>query len=239
MSSSASAWAVIVAAGGGRRFGANVPKQFALLAGRPLLLWTLAPFLDHPALEGLTVVLPPEHAKRPPPWLQGLRSGAISLVAGGPARTDSVRLGLASVPEHVELVVVHDGARPLVTGRMISQVLERAGPEFGAVAGRPVSDSLKEADAEGHIERSLSRERLWWAETPQVFPRALLVEAHRRAEAEGFSASDCAGLCERYGVASVLVEISEPNPKVTNPDDMRLIEAWLRAREAGTVGPGS
>lgn len=190
-------------------------------------------------MEGLTVVLPAEHAEAPPTWLQGLRSGRIEIVAGGPARTDSVRLGLATVPDQVELVVVHDGARPLVTRRMISQVLERAGLEFGVVAGRRVTDSLKEADAEGRIERSLSRERLWRAETPQVFPRGLLVDAHRRAETEGFSASDCAGLCERYGVPSVLVEISEPNPKVTNPDDMRLVEAWLRARDAGTDGPGS
>ncbi len=203
------------------------------------MLWTLAPFRDHPALEGLTVVLPQEQADRPPPWLQGLLSDAIGLVAGGPTRTDSVRLGLAGVPERVGLVMVHDGARPLVTRRMISQVLERAGPDLGAVAARPVTDSLKAADAEGRIERSLNRERLWRAETPQAFPRALLVEAHRRARDEGFAASDCAGLCERYGVPSVLVEISEPNPKVTNVDDVRLVEAWLQARQAGTDGPGS
>ncbi len=239
MSSSASAWAVIVAAGEGKRFDAGVPKQFALVAGQPLLLWTLAPFRDHPSLDGVTVVVPPDYSERPPSWLQLLRAGGVSVVAGGQARTDSVRLGLASVPAHVELVVVHDGARPLVTARMISRVLERAGPELGAVAGRRVTDSLKEADAEGRIVHSLSRERLWRAETPQVFPRARLVEVHQRAEAEGFRASDCAALGERYGVASVLVEISEPNPKVTTPDDLRLVEAWLRAHGATPGGSGS
>ncbi len=239
MSSSASAWAVIVAAGEGKRFGADVPKQFAPLAGQPVLLWTLAPFQNHPGLSGVSVVVPPEHAERPPSWLQRVRTAGVKVVGGGQERTDSVRLGLASVPVHVEFVLVHDGARPLVTGRMISRVLERARPGHGVVAGRRVTDSLKEADAEGRIVRSVDRERLWRAETPQLFPRALLVEVHRRAEADGFTASDCAALGERYGVASVLVEIAEPNPKVTNADDLTLVEGWLRARGGVLEEPGS
>lgn len=225
-----------MAAGAAKRFGAEVPKQFALLAGQPLVLWALAPFRDHPAVDGVTVVVPPGYAEQPPPWLQRLAASGVTVVAGGQTRTDSVRLGLASVPAAVELAAVHDGARPLVTEGVITRVLEKAGREHGAVAARRVTDSLKEADAKGRIVRSLDRERLWRAETPQVFPRGLLVEVHRRAEADGVRASDCAALGERYGVASVLVEVSEPNPKVTSRDDLRLVEAWLQARHSVREG---
>ncbi len=230
MPSSTSAWAVIVAAGEGRRFGTTVPKQFTSLAGQPLVLWTLAPFRDHPAIDGVTLVVPPGYVERPPPWLRRLDEQGVAVVAGGEQRSDSVRLGLAAVPTDMKLVAVHDGARPLISEDVISRVLERAGPERGAIAARRVTDSLKEADEAGQIERSLSRARLWRAETPQVFPLKLLLEVHQRAAAEGVHASDCAALCERYGVAAVLVEVEEPNPKITSPDDLRWAEAWLRMR---------
>ncbi len=230
MPSSPNAWAVIVAGGQGRRFGATVPKQFAPLAGQPLVLWTVSPFRDHPAIDGVTLVLPPDYVKRPPPWLRRLEDNGVAVVAGGERRSDSVRLGLAAVPPDVELVAVHDGARPLISEEVISRVLERAGPERGAIAARRMTDSLKEADESGQIVRSLSREHLWRAETPQVFPLKLLLEVHRRAESEGVHASDCAALCERYGVVAVLVEVEQPNPKITSPDDMRWAEAWLRMR---------
>ncbi|UCC72626.1 MAG: 2-C-methyl-D-erythritol 4-phosphate cytidylyltransferase [Gemmatimonadota bacterium] len=240
MSSSASNWAVIVAAGRGRRFGSGAPKQFTPLAGKPLVLWAVDAFRSHRSFSGVTVVLPREFVDQPPAWLQDLVSGGVILAAGGAERTDSVRHGLATVPEQVELVAVHDGARPLISGGDISRVVEKAGPRRGAIAARRVADSLKVADAEGRMLRAVSRENLWRAETPQVFPRELIVEIHRRAESEGVVASDCAGLCERYGVDVVLVEIDAPNPKVTRRRDLQFVEAMLaqQGRAAGGAANG-
>jgi 2-C-methyl-D-erythritol 4-phosphate cytidylyltransferase len=232
MSSSAN-WAVIVAAGRGIRFGAGEPKQFAALAGRPLVLWSVDVFRAHPAFAGVTLVLPPESVAAPPVWLSRLVSKRFSLAAGGPARCDSVRLGLATVPDEIEYVAVHDGVRPLISSSAITRVLEMAGPGRGAVAARRVTDSLKETDATGRVLRAVNRENLWRAETPQVFPRGPIIDVHRRAEADGVVASDSAGLCERYGLDVVLVEIEDPNPKVTRPTDLQVAEALL-ARQGGS-----
>lgn len=231
MPSSASAWAVIVAAGEGRRFGRGEPKQLAPLAGKPLLLRALDPFRGHPRIDGVTLVLPQRIRRDPPDWLEGLESDGVRLATGGPTRTDSVRLGLASIPPEVGIVTIHDGVRPLITAAGISRVLAAVSSGRGAIAGRPVTDSLKEVDGAGRIVRSLSREGIWCAETPQAFPRALIEEVHRRADSEGATASDCAALFERYGFPIVMVELEEPNLKITRPADLELAEAWIRSNE--------
>lgn len=237
MNSSGKAWAVIVAGGKGRRFGSELPKQFAPLSGKPVLAWTLEPFLTHPAFAGVTVVLSPDRVGTPPGWLRSLE-GTV-LAPGGEARTDSVRQGLATVPAEAGWIAIHDGARPLITRPAISRVLEAARPRRGAVAGRKVTDSLKETDRDGRVVRALDRERLWRAETPQVFPRQLIVDLHREAEEEGFVASDDAALCERYGVEVVMVEISEPNLKITSAVDLDVAEAILERRRSQNGETGS
>lgn len=230
MPSSSRVWAVIVAAGEGRRFGGASPKQFADLAGKPMLLHAIAPFRDHPNIEGVTLVLPEAFVHEPPGWLAALAGSDMRLVAGGDSRTDSVRQGVAATPADVATVVVHDGARPLITRDGISRVLDQVTPERGAVAGRRLTDALKQVDDAGLIVRSLDRSDLWRAETPQAFPRAKLLDVYRRAQADGVTASDSAELCERYGVAAVMVELHEPNLKVTHPTDLQqaaaLIVAW-------------
>jgi 2-C-methyl-D-erythritol 4-phosphate cytidylyltransferase len=161
------------------------------------------------------------------------------LAAGGAERSDSVRLGLATVPEDIEYVAVHDGARPLISAATIARVLEAAGRDRGAVAARRVTDSLKETDAGGRVLRAVSRENLWRAETPQIFPRGPIIDVHRRAELDGVVASDCAGLCERYGLEVVLVEIDDPNPKVTHPRDLQVVEALIARQDpAPPARPG-
>ncbi len=192
-----------------------------------MLLWSVEAFRGHPSFAGVTVVLPPQSVEAPPAWLERLVSERIVLAAGGAARSDSVRLGLATVPDEIEFVAVHDGARPLISAAAITRVLEAAGPGHGSVAARRVTDSLKEADADGRVTRAVDRENLWRAETPQIFPRGPIVEVHRKAALDGIVASDCAGLCERYGLDVVLVEIDDPNPKVTQPRDLHIVEALL------------
>jgi 2-C-methyl-D-erythritol 4-phosphate cytidylyltransferase len=238
MSSSGKAWAVIVAAGSGVRFGAGVPKQFTPLAGKPLVLWSVEAFLGHSEVAGVTVVLPAEAVERPPKWLAELQS--VILVAGGAERTDSVRLGLETVPPDIDLVAVHDGARPLISSAAIERVLEAVRPDQGAIGGRRVTDSLKEVDDAERVVAAPDRDRIWRAETPQAFPRDVILDAHRRAEAEGFHASDCAGLCQRYGIEVVMVEIEEPNPKVTRREDLEWVEAWVaRSDMMGAQGRGN
>lgn len=231
MSSSANTWGVIVAAGRGERFGSDGPKQFTSVAGKPLVLWAIEAFHEHPAVAGVSVVLPRRFAEEPPAWLSDLAAeGGVVLVAGGAERTDSVRAGLAAASDEVELIAVHDGARPLITRALITKVAEAAGPNRGAIAARPVTDTLKAANDDGTISRTVERGTLWRAETPQAFGREVMIDVYRKAEAEGLVATDSAGLCERYGVPVVLVEVEGPNLKVTRPEDIELAEALLKAR---------
>jgi 2-C-methyl-D-erythritol 4-phosphate cytidylyltransferase len=231
MPSSDNAWAVIVAAGESRRFGRREPKQLASLAGKPLLLHALEPFREHSQIAGVTLVLPQRIRRDLPDWLGGLESKGVRLATGGPTRTDSVRLGLASIPRQVEIVAIHDGARPLITAAGIDRVLAEVSDARGAIAGRRMTDSLKEVNGERRIVRSLGRDGIWVAETPQAFPRALIDEVHRRAHSEGATTSDCAALFERYGFPIVMVELEEPNLKITRPADLELAEAWIRRSE--------
>lgn len=232
MGASGRTWAVVVAAGRSERFGGQEPKQFALLAGKPMVLWAVEPFRAHPSIGGVTLVVPAESLERPPEWLERLGLHGVALVAGGAERTDSVRLGLDTVPADVELVAVHDGARPLVTGAIISRVVAAAGPDRSVIAARRVGDTVKEVDKAGRVVSTLDRCALWRAETPQVFPRELILDVHRWAETDGVRETDCAALLERYGLEATVVEIVDPNLKITTPEDFEMAEAWLLSKES-------
>lgn len=229
-------WAIVVAGGAGTRFGGAEPKQFVLVAGRPVSVWALAPFLDHPSIRAVTLVVPEEYAQSPPAWLARLADDGVYVAVGGRTRTDSVRSGLATADPAAEVVIVHDGARPLVTADAISRVLDAVEEGRGAIAGRPVRDTLKAVSEDGRVLRTVDRSGLWRAETPQAFPRTLLERAYRQAAQDRVTASDCAGLCERYGMDVIAVEISEPNVKVTTSADLEVVEAWLRHRSFGEPG---
>jgi 2-C-methyl-D-erythritol 4-phosphate cytidylyltransferase len=223
-SADCAAAAVVVAGGSGRRMGGAVRKQYLELLGEPILLRAVRPFLAHPEIGTVVVVLPPEDAALPPPWLAAL---GVRIVAGGEERGDSVWNGLLATPENAPVVLVHDGARPLVSAEVIGRVLEaaRAGP---VVAALPVSDTLKEVGEDGIIRATPDRARLWAAQTPQGFPRRVLLDVYGRAREEGFRATDDAAVCERYGVAVRVVEGAPENLKVTRPADLPLAEALAR-----------
>lgn len=231
------AWAVVLAAGRGTRFGGGTPKQFAQVAGRPLLWWTLHAFARHPELAGLALVLPRDMVKAPPAWLASVGGVGgtvrLTLVAGGAERGDSVWAALQALPASAVVVVVHDGVRPCVTPVMISASLARAREGVGAVLGRPVAGTLKEVGDSLEVRGTVARAGLWCAETPQAFPRAMLERAYRRAREEGVAETDCAALCERYGERVVMVRADGPNPKVTGAGDLALVEAWLARQGSG------
>lgn len=217
------------AAGMGTRMG-GVRKPFMELAGKPLILWTLEPFLQHPGVVAISIALGGADAQDPPPWLLSL-DPRISIVAGGATRGDSVRAALDSLPEGVELVAVHDAARPLVSRDILDRCMEATKGARGAVAGWPAVDTLKEVDQAGRVVRTRDRSRIWHAQTPQVFPASTLREAYRRALAEGISDTDDAGLVERMGVEVVMVPGSPFNLKVTRPGDLPLAELFLKMEE--------
>jgi tRNA threonylcarbamoyl adenosine modification protein (Sua5/YciO/YrdC/YwlC family) len=224
--------AVVIAAGGaGQRMG-GVRKQYLELLGEPVLVHALRPFLAHPAIGWAVVALPEADLAEPPPWLTGL-DPRIMLVAGGAERGDSVRRALEAVPEAAEVVLIHDAARPLVDLEVIDRALTAALAGSGAVAAVPLADTLKEVDAGGRIVATPDRRRFWRAQTPQAFPRKLLLDVCRRAEAEGFEATDDAALVEHYGGTVFVVDGSPENLKVTTPTDLVVAEALLRARAGG------
>jgi len=219
---------VIVAGGSGRRVGGPVRKQYLEIDGVPVLLRAVRPFLDHPRIHQTVVVLPADDVEAPPPWLAGL---GVRIVAGGAERGDSVRNGLAALPDDVGLVLVHDGARPFVSRGVIDRVLKAA--PLGAIAAVPVTDTIKQVDEDGTIAGTPDRARLWQAQTPQGFPRAGLLRAYERAREDGVAATDDAALYERYVGPVRVVMGSYRNLKVTRPADLPVAEALALAPGAG------
>jgi 2-C-methyl-D-erythritol 4-phosphate cytidylyltransferase len=209
--------------------GGAVRKQYLEVGGIPVLLRAVRPFIGHPRIGSVVVVLPPEDVDAPPAWLAGL-----ILVAGGAERGDSVWNGLRATPADAPAVLVHDGARPFVSAEIIDRVLD-ACVEGGAIAAVQVTDTVKEVGPGGVILGTPDRSRLWRAQTPQGFPRAALVRAYERAREEGVAATDDAALFERYCGPVRVVAGSERNLKVTRPADLVLAEALALAPD-GAAG---
>lgn len=219
---------MIPAGGAGRRMG-GVCKPLLDLGGRPLLARTLQPFLARDDVHWIVVALPAERAEAPPPWL--LEDDRVRVAAGGAERGDSVRRALALVPDEADIVLVHDGARPLVRGDVVERCIAAAAGGRSAIAAVPVVDTIKEVDEGGRIERTPDRRRLWAAQTPQAFPARVLRDAHARAAEEGVGATDDAALVARYGGCVIVVRGAADNIKVTTPEDRIVAEALLA--EAG------
>lgn len=214
--------AIIVAAGEGQRFGSA--KQFAALRGRPVLDWTLDVFGAHPEVGEIVLVLRDEKDGEK---YQARHPKIVAVVRGGRRRQDSVCRGFERVrAEAAEVVLVHDGVRPLVSRDVISRVIREAGRHGAAVPVVPVEDTIKEA-AGGKVVRTLDRANLYRVQTPQGFAYAVLEEALRRACGEGFVATDESGLAERIGAEVRVVEGDPRNIKVTTPADLKLAEAFL------------
>jgi len=221
--------AIIPAAGSGRRMGR--PKQWLTLAGKPLLYWTLAAFERCPEVSGVVLVVPGDDLERvrreivEPHELRKVRR----IVAGGAERQDSVRNGfeiLAGSPP--DIVVVHDGARPLVTPDILSRAVEATILHGATLVAVPVQDTLKRVNEAGAVLGTLRREGLWQAQTPQSFRYELLEEAYEAAHREGFLGTDEAALVERLGHTVHIVEGSRRNFKVTTPEDIELAERLLK-----------
>lgn len=225
---SASVAVILPAAGGGARMGGR-PKAFLPLLGEPLLVHAIRPFLARADVRAVAVALPAATAAEPPAWLTSL-DPRIAVVRGGASRFESVRRALDAVPDDVDIVVVHDAARPLVTPDIVARTLAAVDPRGGALAAIPAVDTLHEVDGARRVLATPERAAFWQAQTPQAFVRAILADACRRGAADGFAATDEAALVVRYGGTVVAVEGGRENLKVTVPSDLLCAEALLRAR---------
>lgn len=223
--------AVIVAAGRGDRLGRGGPKALVELGGRPLLAHVLDRFRESGLFEVLVVVAPPEAVDRCRGVTPHATDGGLVVVPGGRRRQDSVRLGLEALPDGIELVAVHDAARPLVPVDLIRRTLEVAYESGAAIAALPVTDTVKEVDAQGRVVGQVPRDRLWRAQTPQAFRLALLREAHARSVG-GEEATDDAALVARLGHSVRVVRGAETNLKITVPEDLAFAETLLRGEVA-------
>ncbi|MBI3298000.1 MAG: 2-C-methyl-D-erythritol 4-phosphate cytidylyltransferase [Elusimicrobia bacterium] len=205
------------------------PKQFLPLAGRPVCEWALKAFLDCPEVVKVAMVMTPEnvaaHGER-------LASERVAVVAGGATRMGSVANGFKALPADLDVVAVHDGARPLVTPAVIRATVEEALRSGAAVAAVPAKDTLKRAGPGRVVAETPDRSSFWQAQTPQTYRRALLAEALERFAHEA-SATDESQLVERSGHKVTLVEAGYENLKITTPEDLVTAAALLASRGEG------
>lgn len=215
---------IIVAGGRSTRAAGTELKQFRWIAGKPMLLHSLQAFMARSDVVSVVCVIPKEYVADPPPWIFQCDVGRLLLSIGGATRTESARHGLEDLPDVATVALIHDAARPLVDDALIDRVVAgvRAGDVI--VPGLPVVDTIKEADDSGRATRTLDRSRLWRAQTPQGFPRAIIERAHREAQAARVDATDDAALCERLGISVTIVPGSERAMKVTDESDFERVE---------------
>lgn len=229
--------AIVLAAGSGQRFGAK--KQFLDLAGKPVVVHSLSLFEQSVQIDTVICVVP----KADLAFAKGLiseygLSKVKTVLAGGGTRQDSVAIALDHLEaEHLgqDLVVVHDGARPLLSLDLLETLISKAKNKGAVVAARPVTDSLKLVSAAGIIQSTLPRKGLWAMQTPQVFTLSILLKAYRKGTDDGFCATDEAMLVERLGVPVLCVVGPSENIKITNPSDFRLAESYLQQRQKSVL----
>ncbi|HEX5829618.1 MAG TPA: 2-C-methyl-D-erythritol 4-phosphate cytidylyltransferase [Gemmatimonadaceae bacterium] len=218
---------VLVAAGSGARTGSPELKQFRWVAGKPMLLHSVQNFQARPDVALVVCVLPRSHAGDPPPWLFQSDLDRLAVTVGGRTRAESVIAGLEELPDEVRVVLVHDAARPLAGPALIDRVVQEARRGHGAVAALPVVDTLKVVDEDGRIVRTVPREGLWRAQTPQGFPRDMIDRAYYEARARGIFGTDDASVCEALGYPVKVVRGSERAMKVTEEPDFARAEAYF------------
>ncbi len=224
---------LIPAAGTGRRMGGSVSKQYLELAGKPILAHTLTLFENHPLIENIYPIVPPDdisYCQKQIIDCYGF-SKVRRIVAGGAERQDSVRNGLNALSEDglnqpQRPVLIHDGARPLFDSQCLSTLIEIVGEIGACTLGVPVKDTIKDVE-NNRITRSPDRSRLWQAQTPQGFQYRLIREAFDRADQDGFIATDDASLLERLGHPVQMLEGDYRNIKVTTPEDILIAVALL------------
>jgi 2-C-methyl-D-erythritol 4-phosphate cytidylyltransferase len=220
-------WLVMPAAGVGRRFGADRPKQYAPLCGRTVIEWALAPFLTDARCAGAVVALAEED-----PYWTAIAPPTVLVAPGGRERSHSVRNGLAALADRAgrdDWVLVHDAARPCLSRQDLDRLLAGLGSHpVGGILAAPAADTLKRADASRQVQQTVDRAGLWRALTPQMFRYGRLCEALDRAHADGRVPTDEAQAIEWLGDRPALIEGAAVNLKITSAADLAIAAALLK-----------
>lgn len=229
-----SATAIIPAGGIGRRMGLDTPKQFHNLAGLPILVHTIRAFQQVAEISSIIVVVPEKHIPITQNMVAEYQLDKVTAItAGGTLRQDSVKAGLKLVSEETDFIVVHDGARPLITPSLIESCLTAAHETGAAMVAIPVKDTLKDVDRNHNIRHTVDRSTLWQAQTPQVVRADILKAAFTEADQTSFVGTDEASFLEQISHPMCVVEGSERNIKITRPEDLRIAEALLMEKQSG------
>ncbi len=225
-------WAVVPAAGAGRRMGGDIPKQYLELCGQAILLQTMERLASCPGVEGLFLGISAtdphwQEMSFSAPWLK-------SVCDGGDERADTVSLildDMAGVAEQKDWVLVHDAVRPCISHEDILQLMKLASQQDGGILGQPISDTVKLADDENKVIKTVPRQGLWRALTPQMFRYGELRQALLNANNNGLKVTDEASAMEYAGFHPLMVQGSPENIKITVPGDLQLAEVFYRNQE--------
>ena len=220
-----SAAAIIVAAGSGKRFNSKVPKQFLDLNGKPVFLWSVLAFKKLKAFVQVIVVVPQKYVAGLKPL--GEKNG-FELAAGGKERYDSVMAGLKKVRPGVSYVAIHDAARPLITEDIIAGCLREAKKSGAAIVAVSAKDTVKQAKTELFVQKTIPRNTVWLAQTPQIFNKNMLIKAYSGKLRT--SITDDAQAVELAGRKPKIVPGRYSNIKITEPLDMKIAALLLKGK---------
>ncbi|HRD66213.1 MAG TPA: 2-C-methyl-D-erythritol 4-phosphate cytidylyltransferase [Candidatus Competibacter sp.] len=237
---SARYWAIVPAAGIGKRMGSAIPKQYLPLLGRPVVAHALTTLLQHPRIDGVVVAVDAKDEWWPAVAANLDTAKPVLRAAGGAERHHSVLNGLEMLRERAawsDWVLVHDAARPCLSAADLDRLLaELADDPVGGLLAVPVRDTLKQTDTAGRVAATVDRSRLWHALTPQMFRLGMLHDALRAALERGLLVTDDAAAMEAAGFAPRLVEGRGDNLKITRPEDLALAEFFLARRAVSVAG---
>lgn len=221
------AQAIIPAAGIGARMGSDRPKTFMPLAGIPMIVHTLKAFEACSSVDKVVLVVHPDYADEYQRLVEEYGLTKVKeYITGGARRSESVGNGLTYVDSDCGIIVVHDGARPLIKPELIDKAVAMCVTDRAVVVGVPVKQTIKKINAvEGSVERTLDREALWEIQTPQVFHRDVLVEAYEHAKS--MDVTDDASLVEQIGIKVKVMQGDYFNIKITTPEDVAIAEKLL------------
>ncbi len=222
---------LIAAAGSGSRMGADRNKLLLKVAGKTILEWTLKAAFDSKKINWIGIVGQPKDKKSIFSILEGSVKD-VQWIDGGKTRQDSVRLGLSALPDNAKYVMIHDGARCLVSSLVFDEIAEIVSNRNAVIAASPVTDTIKRVNGNGEIIDSPPRSDLWCAQTPQAFPVDKLKYAHCEAISKGWSVTDDASLFERLELSVKIYDAGPSNIKVTTPFDLVIAESLLVAKKA-------
>ena len=222
--------AIIPAGGVGKRLGSSIAKQYLLLDGVPVIARTLKIFQQSKIIDEIFLVVPQDDLISAQKQLVDKYdlTKVVTIVAGGKERQDSVRKGLSAIVDRCDVVIIHDGVRPLLTEEMLNQVVVAAKSDGASSIGVKVKDTVKQTTNDDLVEATLPRNNLWLTQTPQAFSFDVLQKAYAAAVNDKFYGTDDASLVERIGVKVKMIAGSYENIKITTPDDLIIAEAFIK-----------